>query len=56
MALTTTDSLSGRKSKPERCWKCQERSPQLYVSEMGERTCPRCTPAKYRIGGQPVSE
>lgn len=55
MALTTTDSLSGRKPKPERCSKCRERSPQLIVSEMNERLCPKCAPAKLVLG-YPVTE
>lgn len=55
MALTTTDSLSGRKAKPERCHQCKERSPQLVVDEMSRRLCPKCAPAKLVLG-YPVTE
>lgn len=55
MALTTTDSLSGKNPKPQRCSRCKERSSHLIVAEMHELLCPKCAPPNLVIGG-PVEE
>ena len=56
MPLTTTDSLSGKRPKAERCAKCHERSPLLFGGEMGEKLCPKCAPEKLQAGGRLVQE
>jgi hypothetical protein len=50
MALTTTESLSGKKFPDPRCDKCQTRSKRLTVNDMGQRLCDVCAPAKLVIG------
>ena len=50
MSITTTDSLSGRAPKHERCHRCGERSPRLTMNDMGEKLCDECAPSKLLIG------
>lgn len=50
MPLTTTDSMSGRKPKAQRCSKCHERSSHLIVAEMHQLLCPKCAPPNLVIG------
>ena len=55
MALTTTDSMSGKRSKPPVCDGCRKRVQRVTNNEMNQRLCDDCAPSKLVIG-YPVTE